>query len=330
MNKLTVRLIGTLLSGATLMGAAAGVAHAQDKWPSRAIRWVVPFPPGGTTDTTARRIAEPLSKTLGESVTIDNRAGAGGMVGTELVANSPPDGYTWIYGTSGTMAANLALYSNVRYSPSKDFVPVHGLFESPLVLVVPTSRPYKTVPELIAYVKANQGKANFGSAGAGTATHLTGELFKTAAGIDMLHVPYKGSAPSLNDLMAGRLDMMFDYGQVVAPLVAGGKLRAIAVTSSKRVPLFKDVPTVAESGLPGFESSAWASIMMPAKTPPAIVKKVSDEVGKLLADEQFVKPWVDNGSIPLVGKSEEKLGEFIRSETEKWAEVVKKSGAKIN
>lgn len=330
MKNLATRLISTLLASATLMGVVASNAYAEDKWPNRAIRWVVPFPPGGTTDTTSRRLAEPLSKALGESVTIDNRAGAGGMVGTELVSNAPPDGYTWIYGTSGTMAANMALYSNVRYDPAKDFVPVHGMFETPLVLIVPTSRPYKTVEELIAYAKANQGKVNFGSAGAGTATHLTGELFKTASGVDMLHVPYKGSSPALNDLMAGRLDMMFDYGQVVAPLIAGGKLRAIAVTSSKRLPLLKDVPTVAESGLPGFESSAWAAIMMPANTPPAIVKKVSGEVAKLLADEQFIKPWVNNGSIPLTGKSEAKLGAFIRSETSKWAEVVEKSGAKIN
>jgi tripartite-type tricarboxylate transporter receptor subunit TctC len=330
MKHLMKQITGACLAGLTLLSAASVFAQAQGNYPSRPIRWVVPFTPGGTTDATARRAAERLSHTLGQTVTIDNRGGAGGIVGTEVVANSAPDGYTWIYGTSGTMAANLSLYSNVRYDPFRDFVPVHGLFETPLVLVVPPSRPYKTVAEFIAYAKANPGKLNFGSAGAGTATHLTAELFKTVTGIQMTHVPYKGSSPALTDLMAGRLDLMFDYGQVVAPMIAGNRLLPIAVTSQTRLPMLKDIPTVAESGFPGFESSAWSAILMPAKTSPDIVKRVSGEIAKMLTDQEFIKPWIVNGSLPLFGTSEAKLTEFMRKENVKWAEVVKQSGAKID
>jgi tripartite-type tricarboxylate transporter receptor subunit TctC len=327
MKKIVHRCSAALLAGLALV---AGAVQAQSKYPSQPIKWVVPFTPGGITDSTSRTLAKKLSDALGQQVIVENRPGGGGMLGTEVVARAAPDGYTWIYGTSGTMAANLALYKKVRYDPFKDFTPVHGMFVTPLVLVVNASRPYKTVADLIAYAKANPGKVNYGSAGTGTGTHLTAELFQAATGTKMVHVPYKGSAPAIYDLLAGEVDVMFDYPQIVASHVTVGKLRALAVTNETRVQLLNDVPTVVEAGVPGALSAAWSAILVPANTPPEIVTRLSDEIGKALADPELQQLFMKAGSMPLVGVSGKKLEEFMRSEATKWTAVVKRSGAQLD
>lgn len=330
MKTFLVRL--ACLAGMALAGQTAGFAQTQSQpqYPTQPIKWVVPFTPGGITDSTSRTIAKKLEDSLKQPILIENRPGGGGMIGTEVVARSAPDGYTWIYGTSGTMAANLALYKKVRYDPFKDFIPVHGLFVTPLVLVVNPSRPYKTVAELIAYAKENPGKVNYSSAGAGTGTHLTAELFQAATGTKMVHVPYKGSAPAIMDLIAGQIDVMFDYPQVLAPHIAAGKLRPLAVTNDTRLELLKDVPTIVEAGVPGALSSAWSAILVPAKTPQSIVSRLSQEIGKVVTDPEFQQTFAKAGSVALTGMSEQKLGEFMRSEFVKWSDVVKRSGAQLD
>lgn len=319
-----------LLVGAACATVAWSAAHAAgDQWPTRPITFVVPFTPGGITDNTGRLMARLLGERLGQSVIVDNRPGAGGSIGVEAASRQPPDGYTIIYGTQGTQAANLALYKNLRYDPITDFVPVHAMSETPLILVINPTRPYKTLPELVAYAKANPGKLNFGSAGAGTGTHLTAELFQTATGTKMTHVPYKGSSPALTDLMAGNLDLMFDYPSVVMPLVRAGKLSAIAVTSKKRLANPSDVATVGELGYPNAESTAWSAIFVPAKTPPDVVKKLGDAIAWAIVTPDMIDATEKFGSVPMKDMRDEKLGAFVKSEMVRWREVVKMSGAKL-
>lgn len=309
---------------------ALGSVHSSGDWPAKPITFIVPFTPGGITDLTARQMARLLSSQLNQPVVVDNRPGAGGSVGVEVGARATADGYTLIYGTQGTQAANLALYKNVRYDPVTDFVPVHGMSETPLILVVNPSRPYKTVTELIAYAKANPGKLNFGSAGPGTGTHLTAELFQTAAGIKMTHVPYRGSSPALTDLMAGNIDLMFDYPAVVMQFIQGKKLNALAVTSKKRLTSAPEVPTVGELGFPNAESTAWSAIFVPAKTPPEIVKRLGDEIAKAIVDPDMLQSTEKFGSVPQIGLRDEKLGAFVKSEIVRWRTVVQQSGAKLD
>lgn len=310
--------------------AGGGLHAAGDAWPSRPITFVVPFPAGGITDSTSRLIAKLLSAQLGQSVVVDNRPGAGGSIGVESGLRQPADGYTLIYGTQGTHAANLALYKNVRYDPVNDFVPVHGLSEAPLMLVINPARPFKTVPELIAYAKANPGKLNFGSAGPGTGTHLTAELFQVATGTKMTHVPYKGSSPALTDLMAGNLDLMFDYPVVVMPFVQAGKLKPLAMTGRARLSVMPEVPTVGELGFPRAESSAWSAVFVPAKTPPEVVKKLGDAIALAIVDPEMLQVTEKFGSVPLKDLRDAKLGEFVKTEMVRWREVVQQSGARID
>ncbi len=321
-----VRKLVMVVTGALALGSV----HAAGDWPTKPITFIVPFTPGGITDQTARQLAKLLSTQFNQPVVVDNRPGAGGSIGVEAGARAPADGYTIVYGTQGTQAANLALYKNVRYDPVTDFVPVHGMSETPLMLMVNPSRPYKTVPELIAYAKANPGKLNFGSAGPGTATHLTAELFQTAAGIKMTHVPYRGSSPALTDLMAGNLDLMFDYPAVALPFVQAKKLSALAVTSKKRLTSSPDVPTVSELGLPNAESTAWSAVFVPAKTPPEIVKRLGDEIAKAIVEPEMMQSTERFGSIPQIGLRDEKLGAFVKSEMVRWRAVVQQSGAKLD
>jgi len=315
------------------MAAAALGSHAQpaaEQWPTRPITFVVPFTPGGITDNTSRLLAKLLSAKLGQSVVVDNRPGAGGSIGVEAASRQPPDGHTLIYGTQGTHAANLALYKNIRYDPVKDFVPVHGLAETPLILVIHPDRPFRTVPELIAYAKANPGKLNFGSAGPGTGTHLTAELFQMATGIQMTHVPYKGSNPALTDLMAGNLDLMFDYSSVVTPYIEAGRLKPLAVTAKNRLSSAPNLPTVGELGFPRAESSAWSAVFLPAKTSPEIARKLGDAVAEAIFDPEMLAVTEKFGSIPLKDMRDEKLGEFVKTEIVRWRQVVEQSGAKLN
>lgn len=310
--------------------ALIAVAHAADPWPSKPIAFVVPFTPGGITDNTSRLLAKLLGTRLGQPVIVENRPGAGGSIGVEAASRQPPDGYTIIYGTSGTHAANLALYKNVRYDPVADFVPVHGMSETPLILVVNPTRPFKTVPELIAYAKANPGKLNFGSAGPGTGTHLTAEMFQVATGIKLTHVPYKGSSPALTDLMAGNLDLMFDYPMVVMPFMKANKLIPLAVTAKTRLISAPEIPTVGELGFPDAESSAWSAVFLPAKTPPDIVKRLGDAIASAIVDPEMLAITEKFGSVPLKDYRDAKLGAFVKTEITRWREVVRKSGATLD
>jgi tripartite-type tricarboxylate transporter receptor subunit TctC len=317
------------VSGALLLSTAVHAAGEADGWPSRPLTFVVPFPPGGITDNTSRLLAQKLGDKLGQQVVVENRPGAGGSIGVEYAVRQPADGYTLIYGTQGTHAANLALYKNVRYDPVKDFTAVHGMSESPLILVINPNKPFKTVPELVAYAKQNPGKLNFGSAGAGTATHLTAELFQTTAGVKMTHVPYKGSSPALTDLIAGNLDLAFDYAAVVLPFVQSGKLKALAVTGKSRLGSAPDLPTIAELSYPGAESSAWGAMFVSSKTPAPIVKRLADAMAEVIVNTELLAATEKFGSVPMRGKRGEKLDAFVKSEMTRWREVVQSSGAKL-
>ncbi len=322
---ITRRQASALLASSVL---APSLAHAQ-AYPAKAITWVVPFTPGGVTDNTSRTIGKRMGEILGQQLIIDNRPGAGGSLGTEQVARAAADGYTVLYGTSGTLAANLSLYSNLKYDPLKDFVPVHGMLLSPLILVVDVNKPYKSVDDIVKFAKANPSALNFGSAGNGTGTHLTAELFSSEAGIKMTHLPYKGSSPALQDLMGGRLDLMFDYASVVLPQILGGRMRPIAIMSDKRIDALPNVPTIVEAGFPGAQLSAWSSMVAPVNTPPDVVKKLADAMHAALTDKVLMQPFVSTGSLPMTTLRGEEFRKFIVAEQKKWSEVVRKSGAKI-
>lgn len=317
-----------MLALASLVAVSAP-ALAQP-YPARPITWVVPFTPGGVTDTTSRAISKKMGEVIGQTFVVENRPGVGGSLATEQVAKAAPDGYTVLYGTSGTMAANLALYKNLKCEPLKDFIPVHGMLMSPTVLVVEASRPYKTMAELIDFARANPGVLNYGSAGPGTGTHLTSEMVQTKTGTKMTHVPYKGTMPALQDLLGGRLDLMYDYTVTLLPHIKSGRLRALAVMGPKRLPALPDVPTIGEAGFPGLESSSWSGIVVPAGTPDAVVKKLSQAMNAALTDPAVVTPFEQIGSQPLVGYDDAKFKAFIADEIRKWAEVVRVSGATLN
>jgi tripartite-type tricarboxylate transporter receptor subunit TctC len=290
---------------------------------------VVPFPPGGATDILARDVAQKLTEAWGQSVVVDNRPGAGGNIGSELVAKAPPDGYTLLMGTVGTHAINASLYAKMPYDHIRDFAPVILVAGVPNVLVVNPALPVNTVAELIAYAKANPGKLNFASSGNGTSIHLSGELFKVMAGVQMTHVPYKGSAPAVADLISGQVQLMFDNLPPSLPQIKAGKLRALAVTSSTRAPALPDVPTMAEAGLPGFEASSWFGVLAPAGTPPAIVAKLNAEIARWLATPE-AKERLSKQGADAAGGSPEDFVKHIAAETTKWAKVVKDSGAKVD
>ncbi len=328
MIRIAMRVLSAVAAVAAVTVAASALAQAP-AYPSKPIRLVVPFPPGGATDILARDVAQRLTEAWGQSVVVDNRPGAGGNIGTELVAKAAPDGYTLEMGTVGTHAINASLYAKMPYDPVKDFAPVILVAGVPNVLVVNPSLPVNSVAELIAYAKANPGKLNFASSGNGTSIHLSGELFKVMAGVQMVHVPYKGSAPAVQDLIAGQVQLMFDNLPPSLPQIRAGKLRALAVTSATRAPALPDVPTIAEAGLPGFEASSWFGILAPAGTPPAIVAKLNTEIGKWLATPEAQEKLRSQGASPA-GGSPEDFAKHIAAETTKWAKVVKDSGAKID
>ncbi len=311
-----------------LVAAFAAAAFAQP-YPSRPIRIVVPFPAGGTTDLIARAAGQKLTESLGQPVVVDNRPGAGGNIGAELVAKSAPDGYTLLMGTVGTHAINASLYPKMPYDHVRDFAPIILVAGVPNVLVVNPSLPVNSVQELIAYGKANPGKLNFASSGNGTSIHLSGELFKTMTGVQMAHIPYKGSAPALQDLAGGQVQLMFDNLPSALPLIKAGRLKALAVTSKTRAPALPDVPTVAESGLPGFEASSWFGLLAPAGTPQPVITKVNAEIAKWLATPEAKEKLTAQGA-NVVGGTPEDFARHIAAETAKWQKVVKESGAKID
>ena len=323
---LRIPLLVLLAALSAIVPPAAAQAPA---YPTKPIRIVVPFPPGGATDILAREVAQKLNDAWGQQVIVDNRPGAGGNIGSELVAKAAPDGYTLEMGTVGTHAINASLYAKMPYDNVKDFVPIILVAGVPNVLEVNPSLPVNSVAELIAYAKANPGKLNFASSGNGTSIHLSGELFKAMAGVEMTHVPYKGSAPALQDLIAGQVQLMFDNLPPSLPQIKAGKLRALAVTSSVRAPALPDVPTVAEAGLPGFEASSWFGLLAPAGTSPAIVAKINAEVAKWLATPEAKENLSKQGA-NAAGGTPEDFASHIAAETAKWAKVVKASGAKID
>jgi tripartite-type tricarboxylate transporter receptor subunit TctC len=297
-------------------------------YPAHPVRVVVPFPAGGTTDILARAVAQRFTEAFGQPFIVDNRPGAGGNIGAELVAKSAPDGYTLVMGTVGTHAINPSLYTNMPYDHVKDFTPVFLVAGVPNVLEVNPAVPAHTVAELVAYAKANPGKLNFASSGSGTSIHLSGELFKTMTGVSMQHVPYKGSAPALQDLLGGQVQLMFDNLPSSMALIKAGKLRALAVTSAHRSAALPDLPTIAESGYPAFEASSWFGLLAPAGTPAAIVNKLNAEGNQWLASADAKDKLLAQGAI-AAGGSPEDFARHIATETVKWAKVVKASGAKV-
>jgi tripartite-type tricarboxylate transporter receptor subunit TctC len=313
----------------------AGPALA-DTWPTKTVRIVVPFAPGGTTDILARAIAPELSKALGQPVIVDNRAGAGGNVGAEIVARSPNDGYTLLMGTVGTHGINRALYPKLPYDPIKDFAPITLVAAVPNVMEMNVDKAkalnINNVADFVKYAKANPGKLNMASSGSGTSIHLSGELFKSMTGSYMTHIPYRGSGPALMDMVGGNADVMFDNLPSSLPQIKGGKLKALAVTSAQRSPALPDVPTVAEAGGPllkGYEASSWFGLLAPAGTPPEIVNRIQQEVAKSLSTPAIKEKMVAQGAIPS-GNTPAEFAKLIQSEHEKWAKVVKASGAKVD
>jgi tripartite-type tricarboxylate transporter receptor subunit TctC len=298
-------------------------------WPAKPIKWIVPFAPGGTTDILARTISEKLSQALGQPVIIENKPGAGGGVGADFTAKAPPDGYTIMGGTISTHAINASLYKSLPYDPVKDFAPITLIARVPNMLVVNPDVPAKNVAELIALMKANPAKYTFASSGNGTSQHLSGELFKAMAGVDMQHIPYKGSPPALQDVVGGQVTMTFDNITTAWPLAKAGKLRALAVTTAKRSAIAPDVPTLAESGLAGYEVGSWQGAFAPAGTPPEIVKRLNAEMVRIINLPDVREKLVGLGAEPVANTPEE-FGALVKTEVAKWADVVKKSGAKVD
>lgn len=303
-------------------------------WPTKPVRIVVPFPAGGTTDILGRVMAVELSKAFGQNFIVENRGGAGGNVGADLVAKSPPDGTTLLMGTVGTHGINKSLYPRLAYDPEKDFAPITLVAAVPNVLVINTERAkvlnIHNVRDLIAYAKKNPGKLNMASSGNGTSIHLAGELFKSMTGTYMVHFPYRGSAPALQDLIGGSMDVMFDNLPSSLPHIKSGRLTALAVTSSRRSPALPDVPTVEEAaGLKGYEASSWFGLLAPAGTPADIVQRLQQESAKALARPEVKEQLAAQGAI-AVGDTPQQFAAFIHAEIGKWAKVVQASGAKVD
>ena len=325
-----------LAAALALTLGAAGMAQAQSPWPAKPVRIVVPFAAGGTTDILARAIAPELGKALGQQFIVDNRGGAGGNIGADLVAKSAGDGYTLLMGTVGTHGINRALYKQLPYDPIKDFAPITLVASVPNVMVMNADKArtlgIHNVQDFIRYARANPGKLNMASSGNGTSIHLAGELFKTMTGTYMLHMPYRGSAPALLDMVGGNMDVMFDNLPSSMVHIKAGKLKALAVTSASRSAALPDVPTVEEAGgaaLKGYEASSWFGLLAPAATPPEVVQRLQQEVAKALASPAVKERLLAQGAIPG-GNSSADFVQMIDSEHRKWAQVVKAAGAKVD
>ncbi|MBS0291049.1 MAG: tripartite tricarboxylate transporter substrate binding protein [Proteobacteria bacterium] len=313
------------------MAAAGALPHAAlaQNYPTKPVTIVVPFAPGGTTDILARIVGQGLTSELGQPVIVDNRAGAGGNIGASLAAKAPADGYTLFMGTVGTHAINQALYKKMPFDPVKDFAPISRVATVPNLLVANPKEPYKTVKELIAYAKQHPGKVTFGSPGSGSSPHVSGELFKSMTGTELLHVPYKGSAPAMTDLLGGQISIMFDNMPSAIQHVRSGKLRPIAVTTAKRSPELPDVPTIAESGVPGYEAMSWFGMFAPSGTPKPVLDKLSAALIKVLNQPDVKKKIAEQGG-DVVAETPAQFAAFIKSETAKWGKVVKDSGATVD
>ena len=310
---------------AALLAALAGPAQAAD-YPTRPVKFVVPYPPAGTTDVLARIVAQWLTEKMGQTFIVENKPGAGNNLGVDYVVNAPADGYTMLL-VNPANGINATLYKNLTFNFIRDIAPVAGLVRTPNVMEVTPSLPVKTVAEFIAYCKANPGKLNMASSGSGTSVHLSGELFKSMTGCDMLHVPYKGAGPALMDLIGGQVQVIFDNLPSSVGHIKGGKVRALGVTSQEREPSMPALPTIAET-VPGYEATAWFGIGMPKNTPKDIIDKVNAEVNRALADPKFRDRMAELGGKPIAGTPED-FGKIIAAETAKWEKVVISSGAKV-
>jgi tripartite-type tricarboxylate transporter receptor subunit TctC len=316
------------LFAALILCAAAPLAFAQ-AWPAKPIHFVVPYPAGGPVDSVARLLGQKVGERLQQPVIVENKPGAGGNIGADSVAKSLADGYTILMGAVATHAINPTLYASIPYDAAKDFAPITQVASTPNVLVVHPSLPAHSVAELVAYARKNPGKLNFGSGSSGSAGHLAGELMKSMAGIDMTHVPYKGAAPAMQDLVAGRLDLMFDNLASAQGQIRAGTVRALAVTTAKRSTLAPDIPTIGESGLPGFDISTWFGVFAPAATPAPIVSRLHDEFAAALASPDVREKMLALGAEP-VSSTPKEFAAYIESEARKYARLVKASGAKAD
>jgi len=312
---------------ALALAAAAGLAAAQT-YPSQPIRLVVPYPPAGATDVVARLIADRITANTGWGFVIDNRPGAGGNIGMDALAKSKPDGATLALGQTANLAINPALYPKMPYDALKDFAPIALVASQPVVLVVRADSPYRTLAELIAAAKSKGGTMTMASAGNGTVGHLAGELLARRVGFRMTHIPYKGAAPALSDLMGGQTDFMLPTPQAALPLIRGGKLRALAVTSTRRLPVLGEVPTVAESGFAGFEAVDWKVLVGPAGLAPDIVQRLHDEVERALGKPATIATLLAEGSAPMGGSPAE-VAKFLQAEHTRWGQVVREAGVKL-
>jgi tripartite-type tricarboxylate transporter receptor subunit TctC len=318
------RLCLLLIAGMSLAAAAQNSAREPaSAYPSRTVRIVVPLSAGGPTDLLARIIAQPLAKRLGQAVVIDNKPGAGGNIGADAVAKSPADGYTLFLGTSGPLSINPSLYAKLPFDPAKDFTPIVAIASAPFVVAVNPKVQARTLTELVQLAKREPNKLNAGSV-TGSAAHLATELFKNAAGLEITHIPYKGAAPATNDLVAGQIELSFASTPGVVPQIRAGTLRALAVTSPRRIPQLPDVPTVAET-LPGFDASVWYGLVAPTHTPPEIVQRLNREVMAILQDPQIREQMAGSDFTPT-GSTPEQFGRFIEAEAAKWSAIVKAKG----
>ncbi len=313
------------VTGFTLLAPAA--AQTTTAWPSKSIRWISPFAPGGGADITSRVIAQKLAPALGQQVVVDNRGGAGGNIGVGLAAKSPPDGYTLVLGTIGPIAINVSLYKKLPFDPLTDLAPITQAANALNVLVVHPSLPAKTVKDVIAIARARPGELSFGSSGPGATDHLAGELFKTLAGVNMVHVPYKGGAPAMFDLMAGQVQIVFSTVSTAIGAIKGGRVRAIAMTGDKRFELMPELPTIEQAGLAGFQVRNWYGVFAPAGTPRDVIARLNGELTKILQMPDVKARLLESG-IEAAWSTPEQFAAYIRSETSRWAKVVKDSGAR--
>lgn len=321
----TARLLASAGLALAALSASPTAALAQQDYPAKPVKWIVPYPPAGTTDVLARIVAQWLTEKMGQPFVVENRPGAGNNIGTEAVIKSPPDGYTMLL-VNPANGINATLYKNLNFNFIRDIAPVAGLVRTPNVMEVTNSLPVKTVKEFIDHCKANPGKINMASSGGGTSVHLSGELFKFMTGCDMVHVPYKGAGPALVDLIGGQVHVLFDNLPSSIGHIRSGKLRALGVTSEGREPSLPGVPTVGET-VPGYEATAWFGIGMPKGTPREIINKVNAEVNRALADPKMRERLAELGGKPIAGTPED-FGRVIAAETAKWEKVVTASGAK--
>ncbi len=325
LNGLSALAISLGLTG-MLMTAPAAMAQS---FPNKPIRLVCPFPPGGAVDIASRAIAQELSKNLGQPVTVDNKPGAGGNIGGAEVSRANPDGYTIFMTTSGIQAINPALYAKMPFDPNKDLTPVTALVSLNNVLVLHPSVKANSVPEVIAMAKSQPGAMNYASSGSGTSIHMSGEMFKSLTNVNITHIPYKGSAPAVTDLLGGQVMMMFDNIPSAIPHIKSGKLKALATTGAKRDPLLPDLPTMAEAGVAGYESGVWFGLSVPANTPREVIMKLNAEANKGTKSPEFVKRMTDLGYI-IMGTSPETMAEMNKAEVQRWGPIVKASGAKAD